>query len=42
MQAPPPYHTSAEGEFSALERAARFLAFFLSALDEAPASAINP
>lgn len=46
MHAPPLYHTTGEvlGVISTpvLERIARFLAFFVSAVDGAPRERINP
>lgn len=46
MQAPPLYHTSGEVvdviSTPGLERMARFLAFFLTRVDQAPGAAINP
>jgi len=46
MQAPPLYHTTGEVldviSTPGLERIARFLAFFVSAVDCAPRERINP
>ncbi len=46
MQAPPLYHTSGEVveviSTPGLERIARFLAFFLKQVDQAPSRLINP
>ena len=46
MQAPPLYHTSGEVieavSMPGLERMARFLAFFIKAVDKAPREQIDP
>jgi len=46
MQAPPLYHTTGEVlnviSTPGLDRVARFLAFFVSAVDRAPRERINP
>jgi hypothetical protein len=46
MQAPPLYHTSGEVldviSTPGLERVARFLAFFIKQVDQAPRRLINP